>query len=333
MMFRLADPWYLLLLALLPVMAVYVRKYQRQPVMAVSDTRTAEDAPVSFWAGTLGLVRTAAWLTPALLILALARPQWGTEKIKTMTEGINIVLAVDVSRSMSAFDFKAEGEVVNRLTAVKSVVSDFIAGRTGDRLGLVVFGTSAFTQVPLTRDYRTIAFILDRLEIGAAGDNTAIGDAIGISIKRLRDIDSKSNIIILLTDGQSNAGEMSPEEATALAAEEGIKIHTIGVGSRGRAPFLVDHPLLGRQYVYRQVNMDEAVLKRIAGQTGGLYFRAGDTDALKRIYDTIDDMEKTTARVYTYANYRDLYGWLIGAALLLLLLRVIAENTRYLEVP
>src|SRR6056297_1063555 len=218
-MLRLADPWYLLLLAAIAVMIAYTRKRQPPPRMAVSDTTAAAGVAPTFWLRTRRFLPVISWLILALLAVALSRPQWGVQKIETRTEGVNIVLAMDVSRSMSAFDFKTEGEVVNRLTAVKSVVSDFIAGRTGDRIGLVVFGTNAFTQVPLTRDYDTIAYILDRVEIGAAGDNTAIGDAIGISLKRLKDIKSKSNLIILLTDGKSNAGEMSPAEAAKLAAE------------------------------------------------------------------------------------------------------------------
>jgi len=332
-MLRLADPWYLLLLVLIPALVVYARRRQPPPEMAVSTVETAAGVPVSWAVKTRRLVHVLGWLPLVLLVVALARPQWGTEKMTTLTEGINIVLAVDTSRSMSAYDFKTGGQVVDRLTAVKSVVSDFITGRRGDRIGLVVFGSSAFTQVPLTRDYDTIAFILDRLAIGAAGDNTAIGDAIGIAIKRLRDVDSRSNIMILLTDGQSNAGELTPDEASALAAEENIKIYTIGVGSRGRAPFLVEHPLLGKQYVYRRVDMDEAALKQIAARTGGTYFRAGDTGALQRIYDTIDEMEKTTVEVTSYADYHDLYGGFLIAALVLLLARTVAENTRYLELP
>ncbi len=332
-MLRLADPWYLLLLAAIAVMIAYTRKRQPPPRMAVSDTTAAAGVAPTFWLRTRRFLPVISWLILALLAVALSRPQWGVQKIETRTEGVNIVLAMDVSRSMSAFDFKTEGEVVNRLTAVKSVVSDFIAGRTGDRIGLVVFGTNAFTQVPLTRDYDTIAYILDRVEIGAAGDNTAIGDAIGISLKRLKDIKSKSNLIILLTDGKSNAGEMSPAEAAKLAAERGVKVYTIGVGSRGRAPFLVDHPLFGQQYVYRQVDMDEAALKKIAAETGGQYFRAADTKALEKIYDKIDKMEKTTVKVTRFAETRELYGWLVAVAAILLALRVAAGNTRYLEVP
>jgi len=216
-MFRFADPWYALLLLLIPI-AVYLRRRRwRQPALAVSETASFADVPASFRVKTKWVVPVLTGLAYAFLVAGICRPQWGDRKIETLTEGINIILAVDLSRSMAAIDFKLSGEMVDRLEAVKGVVAEFIAKRESDRIGMVVFGTSAFTQIPLTRDYNTIAFILDRLKIGAAGDQTAIGDAIGISLKRLEDIKSKSNVIILLTDGESNAGELSPEEATRPA--------------------------------------------------------------------------------------------------------------------
>ena len=332
-MFRFADPWFGLLLLLLPVAFYWKKRWDRRPSLAVSQTAAVDGIPASFRIRTRWLVPLISGLAFVLMVLGLCRPQWGEKKIETITEGINIILAVDLSGSMAAIDFKLKGEMVNRLQAVKSVVSEFIAGRDGDRIGMVVFGTNAYTQVPLTRDYNTLEFVLDRLKIGAAGDKTAIGDAIGISLKRLRDIKSKSNVIILLTDGVSNTGELSPADATAIAFEKKVKIYTIGVGSSGRAPFLVNHPLLGQRYVYQQVDMDEAALKNIADKTGGLYFKAESTEALKRIYETIDAMEKTEARSNEYAVYNDLYPWLVSLALLLLVMRIVLENTIYLEVP
>ncbi|MDY6822993.1 MAG: VWA domain-containing protein [Thermodesulfobacteriota bacterium] len=332
-MFRFADPWFLTLLLVVPVIVVYTGRWRTKPVMDLSTTGFAAGIARSFWSRTRWLPAVLGYAALILLIAALARPQWGTRKVETLTRGVNIVLAVDVSKSMAAIDFEAKGEVVNRLEAVKSVVSDFIANRTGDRIGMVVFGTHAFTQVPLTRDYDTIAYVLERLEIGAAGDSTAIGDAIGIALKRLQDIDSKSNVMILLTDGESNAGELSPDEATAMAEKRGVKIYTIGVGGDGRAPFLVNHPLFGQQYVYQQVSMDEVTLQRIADRTGGVYFKAENTDALRRVYKTIDRMEKTEVPVEQYTDYRELYPPLVMLALILVILQTAAENTRYLEVP
>ena len=332
-MFRFADPWFGLLLLLLPVAFYWKKRRDLLPSLAVSQTAGVDGIPASFRIRTRWIVPLISGLAFTLMVAGLCRPQWGEKKIETITEGINIILAVDLSGSMAAIDFKLNGEMVNRLQAVKSVVSEFIAGRDGDRIGMVVFGTNAYTQVPLTRDYNTLEFILDRLKIGAAGDKTAIGDAIGISLKRLRDIKSKSNVIILLTDGVSNTGELSPVDATAIAVEQGVKIYTIGVGTSGRAPFLVNHPLFGQRYVYQQVDMDEAALQNIADKTGGLYFKAESTEALKRIYETIDTMEKTEAKSNEYAVYNDLYPWLVSVALLLLIMRIVLENTIYLEVP
>jgi Ca-activated chloride channel family protein len=174
---------------------------------------------------------------------------------------------------------------------------------------------------------------MDRIEIGAAGTDTAIGDAIGISLKRLKDIDSKSNIIILLTDGQSNAGELSPETATQIAKTAGVKIYTIGVGTRGKAPFRIEHPLFGEQFVYQKVNIDEAALDRIAKACGGMYFKADNTTELAKIYDMIDNMEKTTVKVKTFAEYRELYRFCLIPAFVLLVVWILLNHTRYLRVP
>ena len=280
------------------------------------------------------------WMVPAvkytalcLMIIAMARPQWGTRQVNIKTEGINIILAVDLSESMAALDFMVKGKVGDRLEAVKGVVSDFISKRDGDRIGMVVFGTHAYTQIPLTRDYNTLLSVLDRLKIGAAGKSTAIGDAIGISVKRIEDIESKSNIIILLTDGRSNAGELSPDIAADIALEKNIKIYTIGVGSKGKAPFLLKDPLWGERYVYQRVDIDEDTLKEIAEKTKGLYFRADDTQKLNEIYDTIDRLEKTEVEIKTHAEYRELYHYALTAGFILLAMWVVLTHTRFLRVP
>lgn len=273
------------------------------------------------------------YLALALMIVALARPQWGTRRMVVNTSGINIILAIDLSESMGALDFKSQGNIINRLEAVKTVVRDFIQHRNGDRIGMVVFGSEAYTQLPLTRDYNTIATLLERLQIGAAGRSTAIGDAIGISLKRLEDIQSRSNIIILLTDGRSNSGEFEPRTTAAIAKEKGVKIYTIGVGSRGKAPFLVNDPIFGQRYIYQEADIDETTLQAIADQTGGLYFRAQDLEGLEKIYATIDHMEKTDVKVKTFAEYNELYLFLLLPAFGLLVLWVVLTNTRFLRIP
>jgi Ca-activated chloride channel family protein len=332
-MLRFASPWFFGLLLLLPLLAWYRHRRHRGPAMASSTLFPAAGIPASPALRLRSLVPAIKYAVLGLMVVALARPQWGTQHTEVLTEGINIVLALDLSESMAALDFKKQGRVVNRLEAVKGVVQDFVAGRSGDRIGLVVFGTHAYTQLPLTRDYNTLVSLLDRLEIGAAGERTAIGDAIGISLKRLADIESKSNIIILLTDGQSNAGELSPENAGEIAVLRRVKIYTIGVGTRGKAPFLIKDPLFGERYVYHQVSIDEETLKAIADKTGGLYFRAEDLEGLQQIYDTIDRLEKTEVKVDIFADYSEIYPWLLIPAIVLLSLYVILRNTRYLVVP
>lgn len=332
-MLRFAAPWFFLLLLLVPIVALYRRRRHRPPTLASSALFPTAGVPASRAMQLRPLVPAIQYAVLVLMVLALARPQWGTERTEVLTEGVNIILALDLSESMSALDFKKQGRVVNRLEAVKGVVQDFVAGRNGDRIGMVVFGTHAYTQLPLTRDYNTLASILDRLQIGAAGERTAIGDAIGISLKRLADIKSKSNIIILLTDGQSNAGELSPETAAEIAREKGVKIYTIGVGTRGKAPFLVKDPLFGERYVYQRVNIDEDTLKAIADKTGGRYFRAENLESLAAVYDTIDKLEKTEVKVDIFADYSEIYPWLLVPAIALLMLYIILRNTRYLVVP
>ena len=330
-MFRFASPYMFALFAILPIAIAYQYRKKRQPAMTIP--MVFKGVSSSFWLTIRGLTPALKYAALSLMIIAMARPQWGTQQIDISTEGVNIVLTTDLSGSMAALDFKLKGKIVNRLEAVKSVVSDFISKRASDRIALVVFGTNAYTQLPLTRDYNTIASILERLQIGAAGDNTAIGDAIGISLKRLEDVKSKSNIIILLTDGQSNTGELSPENAADIAVQKKVKIYTIGVGTRGEAPFLVRHPVLGERYVYQKVDMDEKTLKTIADKTGGLYFRAEDSEGLKKIYDTIDKLEKTEAKVKSFAEYKELYPFFLFPAFVLLVLWIILVNTRFLSVP
>lgn len=257
----------------------------------------------------------------------------GYQQLVVTTEGINIILAVDLSESMAALDFKQKGQIVNRLEAIKGVINDFIATRQGDRIGVVVFGTHAYTQLPLTRDYNTIATIIERLQIGAAGKSTAIGDALGIALKRLEDIPSQSNIIILLTDGRSNSGELTPEIAAGIAAQKQVKVYSIGVGSRGKVPFLIKDPIFGERYIYQRVDIDEQTLAQVADQTGGLYFRAENLEGLSKIYDTIGRMEKTEVDVKTYAEYNEFYAYLLAGALTVLSIWILLANTRFLHIP
>lgn len=332
-MFRFASPLYFLIVIVIPVILFIRNRITTQPAMKLTTLDSSLDIPGSFFVHTRHLVPFLKYTALILMIIAMARPQWGTKHVNVMSEGVNMVLAVDVSGSMEALDFKLKGKVVDRLEAVKSVINDFITKRSGDRIGMVVFGTNAFTQLPLTRDYNTISFVLDRLKIGSAGKSTAIGDAIGISLKRLEDIKSKSNIIILLSDGENNSGELSPDVASAIAATKNVKIYTIGVGTNGKAPFKIKNAFFGERYVYQQVKIDEKTLKSIADKTGGLYFRAENTAGLEQIYETIDKLEKTEVKVKTFAEYKEFYLYILIPALMLLILAVLLENTRYLRIP
>ena len=248
-----------------------------------------------------------------LLIIALARPQSGTKASEVLTEGIDIMLCLDTSGSMQALDFKWQDERHNRLEVVKNVVSDFINGRTNDRIGMVVFGEEAFTQCPLTLDYGVLLNFLDQVEIGMAGDSTAIGSALGTCVNRLKERESKSKVIILLTDGRSNAGSLSPQTAAEIAETYSIKTYTVGVGTAGEVPFLVD-TIFGKKYMYQRVDLDEETLKEIATVTGGSYFKATDTETLEEIYRKIDKLEKTKVEVKEYMEYEELFGWFLLSA-------------------
>ena len=331
-MFRFASPLFLCLLLVVALsLFLKFRKKTGHPIK-VSSLAGVDVVATSFMvklATGLPLLKTGALI---LLILALARPQWGDKKINVTTEGVNIILALDLSESMRALDFKKDNKIVTRLEAVKTVVQEFIMKREGDRIGMVVFGSNAFTQLPLTRDYNTIAFILDRLMIGAAGPKTAIGDAIGISLKRLEDIQSKSNIIILLTDGKSNSGELSWQDATQIAAQRKVKIYTIGVGTKGEAPFLVDG-LFGKRYVYQRVDVDLDALKSIARQTSASFFEAKDINSLEQIYEMINSLERTKVDVEKWVEYKELYAGLLITGLILLLVYIVLTNTRFLRIP
>jgi Ca-activated chloride channel family protein len=259
-------------------------------------------------------------------VLTLARPQSGETAVAIKSSGVDIILAIDTSGSMQALDFQQDGQRVDRLTAVKKVVKEFIKGRGHDRLGMVVFGEEAFTQCPLTLDYGILLSFLDRLSIGMAGDATAIGSAIAISTKRLKDLKAQSKIVILLTDGRNNAGRISPEVATDAAAALGIRIYTIGAGTHGKAPFKID-TLFGPKYVYREVDIDEESLQKIAQKTGGQYFRATDSDSLAQIYKHIDALEKSEVELKEYSEYHEHFLWFLLPALLGLLGNIVLSQT------
>jgi len=329
--FRFEDPWFLLLIILLPLVSVMVRS-DRTAVISYSSIGRFKEIRSSRMALISAIPNFLKAVVFTLLIIALARPQEGHKRSRILSAGVDIVLAIDTSGSMQALDFKKEGKPIDRLEAVKDVVSDFIDNRENDRIGMVVFGQEAFTQCPLTLDHDILLSFLKNLKIGIAGDSTAIGSAIGIAVKRLKDLKSKSKVIILLTDGRNNAGSLSPAQAAEIGKTYGIKIYTIGVGTRGKAPFLVDS-IFGKQYIYQNVEIDEKTLREIAQKTGAKYFRATDRESLKNIYEQIDSLEKTKVKILDRSEYRELFPYFLIPGLILILVEILLSHTKLRRIP
>ncbi|MCP3870154.1 MAG: VWA domain-containing protein [Gammaproteobacteria bacterium] len=254
------------------------------------------------------ILATLAWI---LLVVAAARPQWLGEPVEIPLSGRDLMLAIDLSGSMEEQDFLLEGEVINRLTATKQVAGDFIERRIGDRIGLILFGERAYLQAPLTLDRKTVRTLLDEGQIGLAGQKTAIGDAIGLGVKRLGGEHVENRVLILLTDGANTAGEVAPLQAAELAARKGLRIHTIGIG----ADRMTVQSLFGRRTVNPSRDLDETTLKKIAETTGGRYFRARNTTELDRIYQLLDELEPIQREVERFRPVKPLYPWLLGLSL------------------
>ncbi len=260
-----------------------------------------------------------------MLVLTLMQPQWLRPHTEVKTRGYDLMLAVDLSRSMLALDFTVQGQRVNRLQVVKGVVGRFISQRQGDRIGLIVFGDSAYLQSPLTLDGEAVRKMLDNAAPRIAGDGTSIGDAVGLAVKKLRERPASSRILILLTDGENTAGSLPPEQAAQLAAQYQIRIYTIGVGSYGEVPF--PDEATGR-ITMEEMSLDENLLKKVAEQTGGAYFRATDAQALEQIYEEINQLEKTEAESRTVLIPEPLFRIPLGVALLTLLALAWLANRR-----
>ncbi len=256
------------------------------------------------------LLALLAWIC---LVAATARPQWVGEPIELPTSGRDLMLAVDLSGSMDQTDFQLGGKTVNRLTATKAIAGEFIKNRVGDRIGLILFGEQAYLQTPLTFDRETVRTLLYESAIGLAGQSTAIGDAIGLMVKRLQDEEEITQIMILLTDGANTAGEVTPLKAAELAASKGLKIYTIGIG----ADEMMVQTLFGRQRVNPSGDLDEETLTAIAEQTGGRYFRARNTEELSKIYALIDELEPVEQDAQTFRPMRALFIYPLGAAMIL----------------
>ncbi|MBF0635038.1 MAG: VWA domain-containing protein, partial [Nitrospinae bacterium] len=259
---------------------------------------------------------------------ALARPQTGYREEEVVSRGIDIMLTLDISSSMSASDFKP-----SRLSAAKDVIAEFIKGRKNDRIGLVVFSAHGFTQCPLTLDYPALLTLLKNANIGMIEDGTAIGMALATATSRLKDSKAKSRIVILLTDGMNNRGAVDPETAAKIAKAVGVKVYTIGVGREGVFYQTVNDPRFGERRVQVRTEIDEALLRRIAELTTGKFFRAQDEAALTAIYEEIDKLEKTDIKIKIHARYTDWFMWLLAPAILLMALELILPATRWRVLP
>ncbi len=353
--FRFQHPWWLLALVPVFLIALYGVRRRRRSAVLYSDVALLKQLPT-----TLGrrVKRILPWVQTAglaLLVVALARPQFGLEEFRVRTEGIAIQMCIDRSGSMQALDFQLDGQQVNRLDAVKNVFRDFVTGqgrlkgRTDDLVGLIAFGGFAETKSPITLDHGALLQVLDSVQIPQPITDsrgrvinerlleqemaTAIGDAVALACDRLKDADAKSRVIILLSDGENTAGVLAPQEAAELAKSLGIKIYTIGVGSTGYAPFPVTD-LFGRQRQMRQmVRLDEETLRTLAETTGGQYFNAKDTDSLENVYAEIDSLEKTVTEGKLYTEYRELYQGFMLPGLGLVLLELILTCTRFRGLP
>jgi Ca-activated chloride channel family protein len=330
-MFQLADPWYLLLLALIPLLIWrYIRRIrQGQGSLRFSSNLVLEGIRSSWTLYARHILFGISMLSLGLAIIALARPQKGTESEEVLTEGIDIVMALDASSSMAAEDFKPQ----NRFHVAKLVAGRFIEELKHDRVGLVVFAAKAYSRCPLTLDYGVLLNVLNNAELGAIEDGTAIGNALATCLNRLRESKAKSKVVILLTDGINNRGEIQPIDAAEIARTLGIKIYTIGVGSTGTARVPVDHPVYGRVYTNMKVEIDEASLKKIAETTHGIYYRATDRPSLEKIFEDIGSLEKTEIEVKTYTHYNERYDDFLMPAMMLIFLSTLLAYTRFAKIP
>jgi len=332
-MIRFLYPQVLWLLALLPLLTLW--RGRRGPVAAVEYS----NADLARQVARETRSRAGRWLVAlplavlALLIIGLARPQFGRRNATVQASGVDLMLAVDVSSSMQSLDFKVDGEPVSRVDVVKSVVGKFIEARPDDRIGMIEFAHSPYLVCPLTLDHDWLLRNLDRVQIGSIDDGTAIGSGIAACVNRLRDQPGKSKVVVLLTDGQNNCGSVSPVMAAEAAKALGVKVYTIGAGVRGEAPMPVTDSDGNKRIVMIQADVDEGALQQIATETGGKFYRATDTDSLEKIYAEINQLEKTTHTLKRFESQRELFPWAVVPALGLLGMSIGLAQTRFRRLP
>jgi Ca-activated chloride channel family protein len=334
MNFSFASPWWLLGLLSIPLLAWLRGQSGRESAFVYSSLTLVKGITELSRSRAGSFLLNLRWFALALFFLGLARPQVAGGQAPLKASGIDIAVAVDLSGSMIAEDFELRGERVNRLTMLKDVLGSFIEQRTSDRIGLVAFGSEAFIAAPPTLDHDFLRRVLDRLELGVIdGQQTAIGSGLSAAVNRLRELKSKSRIVILMTDGQNNAGSIPPLTAAEAAAALGVKVYTIGVGTRGFAPVPAKDALGRKVYVKQAVDIDEATLKQVADKTGGKYYRAVSTESLRGVYADIDKLEKTEAELKRFAYYDELMSWFVLPGVGLLALEIILGQTVWRKLP
>ena len=330
MIFRFEDPWMLLLLGAVPVLVWWYLKgaRRRRGSLAHPDAEGLARAAGSGGRWLSHLPAALRGLALVCLIVAFARPQTGVTGENVVAEGIDIVLALDISSSMLAEDLTP-----NRIEAAKAVAADFIEGRRNDRIGLVIFAGKAFTQAPLTLDYSVVTSLIAELGVGVIEDGTAVGMGLATAVKRLQGSEAASKVVILLTDGRNNRGEIDPVTAAQAAQALGVRVYTIGAGARGTARVPVPDPFGGQRYVTTRVDVDEPVLRTVAETTGGRYYRATDRESLEAIYDEIDELETTEILVEDFTTYGERFPLPLAAGLLFLLAEVVLGRTGLRTLP
>ena len=327
-MYRFEDPHFLFLILAIPALVYVYARRRRSGAIRYSDVESLRQSDVRRTGRRRHALFALRVLALATLIVAFSRPQTGVTSETLSAEGIDIVLAIDVSSSMLAEDLEP-----NRLEAAKAVAAEFVEGRRNDRIGLVVFAGEAFPQVPLTLDYSVVTDLLGQIEVGMIEDGTAVGMGLATAVKRLQASDAKSQVVVLLTDGRNNTGEIGPVTAGQMAQALGVRVYTIGAGSQGMARVPIDDRLRGRRYVTVEVDIDEASLQEVAETTGGRYFRATNREGLGQIYEEIDALETTEIEVQNFTSYGELFHYPLAAGLLLLLLEVGLGQTVLRKLP
>jgi Ca-activated chloride channel family protein len=335
MSFTFAYPWLLLALLLLPLLAWLKGKFNRKPAFLYSSIGLVRSVARQSGNKAGAILKSLRWIALACFIIALSRPRLveGTRQIQA--SGIDIVICLDLSTSMMSEDFKDDdGKRINRLELAKKVIEEFVEKRTSDRIGLVAFAGEAYLVAPLTLDHDFFQTNLERLGFENIVDGTSIGSGLVAAVNRLREVKSKSKIVVLMTDGQNTGGEVTPISAANASEALGIKVYTIGVGTRGLAPYPAAVNRMGQKvYKQMQVNIDEDTLKEIAERTAGKYFRADSTDTLRKVYDEIDELEKTKVVIKKSQQIEELLHWPILAGLFLLLVEIVLTNTLFRRIP